>query len=40
MINEKYLEKILQIKIDRPFGSKHPKYGFIYPVNYGLFLIQ
>ncbi len=21
--------------IDRPFGSKHPKHGFIYPVNYG-----
>jgi len=21
--------------MDRPLGSLHPKYGFIYPVNYG-----
>lgn len=33
--NCSYLEKILTIKIDRPLGSKHPKHGFIYPVNYG-----
>lgn len=30
-----YIGKILDIKIDRPLGSKHPKHGFIYPVNYG-----
>ena len=35
MENEKYLEETLKIKIDRPFGSAHPKHGFIYPVNYG-----
>lgn len=35
MKNEDYLGKSLKIKIDRPFGSKHPKHGFIYPVNYG-----
>ncbi len=35
MDNNKYLNKELFIKIDRPFGSKHPKHGFIYPVNYG-----
>ena len=35
MNNEQYLEKIIKILIDRPFGSKHPKHGFIYPVNYG-----
>lgn len=35
MNNKEYLEKELKIKIDRPFGSKHPKHGFIYPVNYG-----
>ncbi len=35
MENEKYLDKELLIRIDRPFGSKHPKHGFIYPVNYG-----
>ena len=35
MDNKDYLNKILDVKIDRPFGSKHPKHGFIYPVNYG-----
>ena len=35
MDNKEYLNKELSIKIDRPFGSKHPKHGFIYPVNYG-----
>jgi inorganic pyrophosphatase len=30
-----YLGKNVTIKIDRPMGSKHPKHGFIYPVNYG-----
>ena len=33
--NKEYLNKEITIKIDRPFGSKHPKNGFIYPVNYG-----
>ena len=32
---KKYLGKIIEIKIDRPLGSKHPKYDFIYPINYG-----
>ncbi len=27
--------KIVRIEIDRPMGSKHPEWGFIYPVNYG-----
>ena len=35
MGNEIYIGKILDVKIDREFGSKHPKHGFIYPVNYG-----
>lgn len=39
MNNLKYLNKIVTIKIDRPMSSKHPKHGFIYPVNYGMFLI-
>ena len=34
-MNKDYLGKTINIKIDRPFGSKHPKHGFIYPVNYG-----
>ena len=35
MDNKKYIGKLLEVKIDREFGSKHPKHGFIYPVNYG-----
>ena len=35
MDNKNYLGKIIKIKIDRPLGTKHPKHGFIYPVNYG-----
>ena len=35
MKNEECLGKIVKIKIDWQFGSKHPKHGFIYPVNYG-----
>ena len=34
-MNQDYIGKKVGIKIDRPFGSKHPKHGFIYPVNYG-----
>jgi len=30
-----FLGKVINIKIDRPIGSKHPKHGFIYEVNYG-----
>lgn len=30
-----YLGKIVTVKMDRPLGSKHPKHGFVYPVNYG-----
>ena len=33
---KKFLNKIVNVKIDRPLGSKHPKYeDMIYPVNYG-----
>ena len=34
-MNKKYINHIVKVKIDRPLGSKHPKHGFIYPVNYG-----
>ena len=33
--NQNYIGKIVEVKIDRKMGSKHPKHGFIYPVNYG-----
>ena len=35
MNNQQYLGKTITAKIDRPLGSKHPKHGFIYPINYG-----
>ena len=34
-LNEEYLGQTVTVKMDRPLGSKHPKHGFIYPVNYG-----
>ena len=34
-MNRKYLDAIVDVKMDRPLGSKHPKHGFVYPVNYG-----
>ena len=30
-----YLGKEVYVKIDRPLGSRHPKHGFIYMLNYG-----
>ncbi len=35
MNNIDFLDKTLEVTIDRPLGSKHPKHGFIYPLNYG-----
>ena len=34
-MNKEYLGKIVNVKMDRPMGSRHPKHGFVYPVNYG-----
>ena len=31
----KYIGKIVKVKIDRPLHSKHPKHGFTYELNYG-----
>ncbi len=30
-----YLGKKVKIKIDRQLGTKHPKHGFMYMLNYG-----
>lgn len=30
-----FLGKTVDLVIDRPLGSKHPKHDFVYPVNYG-----
>ena len=30
-----YLNQEVEVDIDRPLGSTHPKHGFVYEVNYG-----
>ena len=30
-----YIGTAVRIKTDRPKGSRHPEWGFIYPLNYG-----
>lgn len=30
-----YLGKVVEVHVDRQLGNRHPKHGFIYPVNYG-----
>lgn len=30
-----YLKKEVEVKMDRPLGSKHPKYNWAYQINYG-----
>ena len=35
MQNREYIGKFVHVKMDRPLGSKHPKHGFVYEVNYG-----
>ena len=35
MENSQYIGQKVNVLIDRPLGSKHPKHGFVYEVNYG-----
>ncbi len=30
-----YLGKPVRVTIDRPLGSRNPRHGFLYPINYG-----
>ncbi|MGB9598669.1 MAG: inorganic diphosphatase, partial [Minisyncoccales bacterium] len=32
---KKYLGKKVKVIVDRPLGSKHPRFGWKYPINYG-----
>lgn len=32
---KKFLGQSVQVTMDRPLGSKHPKHGFVYEANYG-----
>lgn len=34
-LSKKYLNKTVTVRIDRPYGTKHPKWDFVYKVNYG-----
>lgn len=33
--SKKYLNKEVEVKIDRELGSRHPKHDFMYMLNYG-----
>lgn len=35
MNSQAFIGTTVTIEIDRPLGSKHPKHGFVYEVNYG-----
>ncbi len=35
MENKSLIGKMINVVMDRPLGSKHPKHGWVYPVNYG-----
>lgn len=32
---KEFIGKIVEVQMDRPLGTRHPKHGFIYCVNYG-----
>ncbi|MEI7819199.1 MAG: inorganic diphosphatase [bacterium] len=33
--SQPFLGKIVEVKVDRQLGTKHPKNDMIYPINYG-----
>lgn len=33
--SKSFLGKMVNVKMDRPLGTRHPKHGFTYTVNYG-----
>ena len=35
METNRFLNTLVTVEIDRPLGSRHPQWGFTYPVNYG-----
>ncbi len=35
MNSRDYIGRTVSITIDRQMSSRHPKHGFIYPINYG-----
>ena len=35
MDNLHYIGQMVEVKMDRPLGSRHPKFNFVYEQNYG-----
>jgi inorganic pyrophosphatase len=35
VLAQQWLGRRVTVSIDRPLGSLHPRWGFVYPVNYG-----
>ena len=35
ILAKSFLNQIIEVTIDRPLGTKHPKWNFVYPINYG-----
>ena len=35
MDSRMFIGKTVDVKLDRPLGSRHPEHDFTYPVNYG-----
>jgi len=35
ILAKSFLNQIVTVTIDRPFGSVHPKWNYKYPINYG-----
>ena len=35
MMIQEWIGKVVEVVMDRPQGTKHPHFGFKYPVNYG-----
>lgn len=35
MTTTNYIGKEVEVKMDRPLGTKHSKYDWTYPINYG-----
>lgn len=30
-----FLGEVVSVTVDRPLGSRHPRHGYVYPLNYG-----
>ena len=30
-----FIGQVVEVEMDRPLGTRHPKHNFMYPVNYG-----